>query len=157
MSNDSLYKTRELSVYLTERSAGDPRFGRVKLANLVFVCDFGAYARFGDSLTGARYRRHADGPVSDEQLLLGADLVVDRDADVAWLAADRLAFIGSMVDGLRGKSGIELRDLARVFPGYELAAPGEKIPYHAVFISREAPTQEDLEWGLSVSREHQLA
>jgi len=178
MSADSLNKTRELIVYLAERSSDDPGFGRVKLAKLLFLCDFGAYGEFGESITGACYRKKPHGPMADEQLLGERDLkdsgsievqevgrymykqkriVAKRKAKVDWLGADRLALIDAVIERHRDEDSTDLRNLSHTFPGWEIAAEGEEIPYHTVFISREPPTQEDIEWGVSVARELQAA
>jgi hypothetical protein len=167
---DSPHKTSELIVCIAERSGDDPRFGRVKLAELLFRCDFGAYAEFGESLTGARYRRQPNGPLADEfaQALLGLGesgalsvtperIVVHRAAALGWLTAGQSAMVDEVVLLHRDDDATVLRALSDAFPGYALAEDGEEIPYHTVFISREAPTQADLDWGQAVARDLQEA
>lgn len=155
MSGDPLQKIREVALYLAERCSDDPRFGRVKLAELLFRCDFAAYAKFGESLTGAHYRRQPDGPLADEWSEAERDL--SNSADIGWLTGDQLALVEEVVQRHQDEDGTDLQKLSRSFPGYALAADGEAIPYHSVFISREAPTQADIDWGLAVARELQEA
>jgi hypothetical protein len=183
MSAESLEKTRELILYLAERSSDDPRsddprFGRVKLAKLLFLCDFGSYGEFGQSITGACYRKKPHGPLADEQLLAERDLkdsgsievrevgrymytqkriVAKRKADPNWLTREQLALVDEVVQRHWDETATDLRNLSHAFPGYEIAQDGEEIPYHAVFISREPPTQDDIDWGLEIVREHSLA
>jgi hypothetical protein len=38
-----------------------------------------------------------------------------------------------------------------------MAAMNEVIPYHTVFISRESPTQADIDWARGIVRERSLA
>lgn len=178
MSKDAINKTRELVLYLAERSGDDPRFGRVKLAKLLFLSDFGAYAEFGESITGACYRRKPHGPLADEQLLAERDLqdsgsieiqevgryiyrqkriVAKRKARIDWLTKEQLALVDEVIQRHWNEDATDLRNLSHAFPGYELAVEGEEIPYHTVFISREPPSLEDIEWGVEMARERSLA
>ena len=174
MANDPHSRTRELIVYLAERSDDDSRFGRVKLAKLLFLCDFGAYGEFGESITGACYRKKPHGPLADEQLLAERDLkdsgsieirevgrymytqkriVAKRKAQIDWLSNEQLALVDEVIQRHWDEDATDLRNLSHAFPGYELAGDDEEIPYHAVFISREPPNQEDIDWGLEKVRE----
>jgi antitoxin SocA-like protein len=178
MANDSHNRTRELILYLAERSSDDPRFGRVKLAKLLFLSDFGAYGEFGESITGACYRKKPHGPMADEQLLAERDLkgsgsievqevgrymytqkriVAKRKAQIDWLSKDQLALVDEVIQRHWDDDATGLSNLSHAFPGYEIAQDGEEIPYHAVFISREPPSQEDIDWGLAKARELSLA
>lgn len=166
---DTLYKTRELIVHLAERSSDDPQFGRVKLTELLFRCDFAAYAQFGSPLTSATYRRGPNGPLADEQpqalrelgeagaLSITGRVEAHRQADTGWLDADQLRLVGEVVQRHRADDDIVLRCLSEAFPGYALAAAGETLPYHTVFVSRESPAPEDLDWARSVAGELQEA
>lgn len=178
MAKEALNKTRELILYLAERSSDDPRFGRVKLAKLLFLSDFGAFGEFGESLTGACYRKRPHGPMADEQLLAERDLrdsgsieiqevgrymytqkriVATRKARIDWMTREQLALVDEVIQRHWDDDATDLSNLSHAFPGYELAKDGEEIPYHAVFISREPPTQEDIDWGLEMVRERSLA
>jgi hypothetical protein len=178
LSSDTLNKTRELIVYLAEKSSGDPRFGRVKLAKLLFLCDFGAFAELGEPITGACYRKKQHGPLADEELLALRDLkdggavaidevavgsykqkrvTAKRPADISWLTLDQHQLIDRTLERYRDDDATELSNLSHSFPGWELAEMNEEIPYHSVFISSQPPTQEDIDWGLAVVRELQKA
>jgi len=178
MPSQSQERTRELILYLAERSENDPRFGRVKLAKLLFFCDFGAYAELGEPITGACYRKKAHGPLADEQLLAERDLqdsgaieiqevgrhvytqkriVPKRKPNLSWLSAEQRALVDEVVQRHWDDDATEIRSLSHTFPGYEVAFDGERIPYHAVFISREGPTQADIDRGVELVREGVLA
>ena len=45
-------KLRELMLYITQKSEGDPRFGKTKLLKILVEADFTFYARTGRSITG---------------------------------------------------------------------------------------------------------
>ncbi|MGH2975962.1 MAG: Panacea domain-containing protein [Solirubrobacterales bacterium] len=175
---NSMTKLRELIVYLAQRSADDPRFGRVKLAKLLFFCDFGAYAEFGEPITDACYRKKPHGPLADEELLALRDLkdsgaidieevgvymykqkriVARRDPDISWLTPNQHTLVDEVVKRHWEDDATNLSNLSHTFPGWGLASLNEVIPYHTVFISREAPTQADVDWAEGIVRERQLA
>lgn len=178
MDGDALDKMRELIVYLAERSVDDPRFGRTKLAKLLFLCDFGAYAELGEPITGSRYRKKPHGPLAEEELLAVRDLTesgsvkVDevevggytqkrvsalRSADISWMTPAQHRLVDQILDRHRNDRATELSNLSHDFPGWALAEMNEEIPYYTVFSSRTAPTQEDIDWGLAVVRDLQEA
>jgi len=171
-------KLRELIVYLAKRSSDDPRFGRVKLAKLLFFCDFGAYAEFGEPITGACYRKKPHGPLADEELLALRDLkdskaidieevgvymykqkriVAKREPRIDWLTPAQHTLIEEVLKRHWEDDATDLSNLSHTFPGWGLASLNEVIPYHTVFIAREAPTQADIDWAEDIVRERALA
>ena len=178
MAPDPMTRLRELIVYLAKRSSDDAYFGRVKLAKLLFFCDFGAYAEFGESLTGASYRKKPHGPLADEELLALRDLqdsgsvkieevgvymyvqkhiVAKRDADISWLTPEQHSLIDEVLSRHRNDHATDLSVLSHTFPGWNLAEMNKVIPYHTVFTATEAPTQADIDWARDVVRERALA
>jgi hypothetical protein len=177
MPTDAMAKLRELIVYLAQRSAEDPRFGRVKMAKLLFFCDFAAAADLGESITGACYRKKPHGPLADEELLALRDLrdsgsidvqevnvfghaqkhiVAWRDADISWLTPAQHELIDSMIERHWDDDAKTLSELSHEFPGWALAGMNDPIPYYTVFIAREAPSQADLDWAKGVVRQREL-
>jgi len=173
-----LAKLRELIVYLANRSSDDPRFGRTKLAKLLFYCDFGAYSEFGEPITGARYRKKPHGPLADEELLALRDLtdsgavkveeigryvykqkrvVAQRKADVSWLTPQQHGLIDEVLERHWNDDATDLSNLSHTFPGWALATMNEEIPYHTVFIAREGATQADIDWARAIVKERSLA
>lgn len=81
-------KYQKLVQYMAQRFASkddpDPYFGAVKLNKLLFFCDFTAYARWFESITGATYIHLREGPVVDnwkrERSVMIAQGVVTMDA-----------------------------------------------------------------------------
>lgn len=165
----------ELIVHLAESSADDPHFDRMKLAKLLFFCDFSAHAELGEAITGASYRKQAHGPIADAQLLAERDLcesgaielksvgptlyrqtfvLAKRRADLSWLSAEQRKIVDEVVERHRGDGAVEMRVLSHSFPGCELTAEGDVIPYHSVYVSKEGPTQDDIDWarGIAESR-----
>src|SRR5437868_5448387 len=52
----------ELMLYISAKSASDPKFGATKLNKILFYSDFLAYAQLGDSITGFEYQKIEYGP-----------------------------------------------------------------------------------------------
>jgi hypothetical protein len=78
-------KLGELIVYISEKSANDPRFGATKLNKLLYFSDFLAYGNFGRPITGAIYRHLKQGPaprhleeVRDRLAASGAIQIAER-------------------------------------------------------------------------------
>jgi Antitoxin SocA-like, Panacea domain len=168
---DSAAKLRELIVYLAQRSTDDPRFGRVKLAKLLFFCDFAAYSEFGEPLTGSCYRKKAHGPLADDELLALRDLedsgsieiqevgvymytqkriIPLRDPDISWLTPKQHSLVDEILKRHWDDHATDLSGLSHEFPGWDLAEWDEEIPYNRVYISREGPTQADIDRGVEL-------
>lgn len=151
--NDDV-KLNNLILYLAEQSADDLNFERDKLAFLLFFCDFVAYAELGESITGARYRKLPQGPVSDEWLEVDQSQgVSDQSADLSLLSEDQRNLVDNILERHRRDDAASLGVLAKGFPGCAAAFDGEEIPYHAVLISRDGPTQADVDRGLELIRQ----
>lgn len=178
MSLNSVEKTGELIVYIAERSRDDPHFDRMKLAKLLFFCDFSAHAELGGAITGASYRKQAHGPLANAQLLAEQELfqqgaielrsvgptmyrqtlvVAKRGANVSWLSPEQHAIVDEVVRRHRDNDAMEMRALSHAFPGCEVVAEGDVIPYHSVHISREGPTQADIDWARGAAEDRRLA
>src|SRR5262249_41416122 len=56
-------RLQELILYIAQRSEDDIHFGKTKLYKILFFSDFGAFARWGRSITGQEYQRFPKGPV----------------------------------------------------------------------------------------------
>ena len=55
-------RLRELILYVCKKCEDDPTFCEEKLKSILFFCDFGAYRKFGKSITGSAYMKEADLP-----------------------------------------------------------------------------------------------
>lgn len=177
MPVNSITKLEELIVYLAQRSTDDPRFGRVKLAKLLFFCDFAAYSEFGEPITGSRYRKKAYGPLADEELLALRDLkasgaidfeevgvymytqkriVPKREPDISWLSTEQHSLVDEILKRYWDDHATDLSNLSHSFPGWDLAEWDEEIPYNRVYISREGPTQADIDRGVELVEQGRL-
>jgi hypothetical protein len=166
-------KLRELILYIAERMKRDNHAGqgRIKLAKLLWLSDFEAFRRFGESITGARYVADELGPSPVEELLAvrdlegSGDLVMEPGYDkqklpraqrppaTASFAEGELAVVDEVLDRYRTWTGNQLVDLAHEFPGWKLAQQGQDIPYRTVHISAEGPTDRDVERATELARD----
>ena len=113
---------RALAVHLAARSLDDPAFDKDSLANLLYHCDFTAYARLGDSITGATYKNLPRGPYPEcldkelshieemgEGIVVTADhpeagvkrLVARNSPATATFAEPEVSIIEQVLEGLR--------------------------------------------------------
>lgn len=161
-------KFGELIVYVARRLGPEAALGRVKLAKLLMASDFGAYERFGRSITGATYEKWEHGHLPRELLLAQRDLeaqnavrveTVDyygkqlkhitalRDPEMHDFSEDELAVIERALHLLGYESASYLSELSHLELGWRLADWKEEIPYRTVFLGTGGITEGDLRRG----------
>lgn len=161
-------------LYVAQRSQFDPNFGSTKLNKILFYADFCAFARKGKPITGAEYVKREFGPTPRrllpvrEQLeeqksavvqnasVLGKEqqrLVALRPPDLSSFTADDIALVDEVIEYLRDKNAKEVSELShnRI---WRVARMGEAIPYEAVFVSDDNPTEADIEKGKELAQRH---
>ncbi len=163
--NEVRYK--ELVLYICQKCATDQKFGATKLNKILYFSDFLAYAELGEPITGFEYQRLPNGPtprrhlpMRDEMLNrgeLGIQVVPLRGGRTQHRAvnlrvpnlnvftADQIALVDRVIDELWDLDAEQVSDLSHRMAGWELAAPGDIIPYETVFISSESPTEIDVQ------------
>jgi hypothetical protein len=153
-------RLEELVLYVAERCESHRLFGRTKLLKVLFNADFTSYERFGQPITGAAYRRFEHGPVPNEFPAARADLIQRGDAVEERIATSGpaetrllprrrcnlelfserdIAIVDEVIALAENKGGVELSRESHDFVGWQLARPGQVIPYEAVFIGTEPP------------------
>jgi hypothetical protein len=166
-------KLQELIVYIAyrmERTRHRGR-GRLKLHKLLFYCDFEAYRRLGQSITGASYRRFPKGPFLREEndavkaLDPNSDFAYRRDwdfrklpeakrsPDEAMFSAAERSLINEILDTYREHTADQMRRLSHDHPGYKTVRDGEAIPYDSVFVSTSKPSDAAVEFGRQLIRD----
>ena len=131
---------RALARYLASRAQAGPPLDKAELANLLYHCDFLAYAELGDSLTGATYTHSSEGPYPghlDTELDHLADIL--EGADVSAFTAAEVSVIEQVLRD-RGEPGSELSSHIQALPHY--VDEGDVIAYNLVFVSTEPPSPE---------------
>ena len=168
-------KFHELIIYIARRLGPEAALGRVKLAKLLMQSDFGAYQRFGRSITGATYEKWEHGHLPRELLLAQRDLEAEgaiatetvdyfgkrlkrvaalRDPRMADFSEDEIAVIESAIQAFSLESASVLSRLSHQELGWRLAAWREVIPYNTVFLGRGVTTDADIRRGQELASQH---
>lgn len=174
-------RLNELYLYIAKRTrdARHPGLGRIRIAKLLFLIDFGAYFRLGESVTGARYIADDLGPAPVEEMTAIKDLVyqerlvmepgydrqeipvalVDADTDV--FTSEQLDYIDRQIERWKDFTGKQLVDVAHEHPGWVFARKhgGAKaeVPLESVFWSRrQQVTAEEEAYARHLAEEFQL-
>jgi hypothetical protein len=168
-------KFKELIVYIARRLGPEAALGRVKLAKLLMQSDFGHYARFRRSITGATYEKWDHGHLPRELLLAGRDLeaqgavvgedidyygkrlhhlTATRDPDLSDFTEDELAVIEGAIREFGHESATYLSNLSHLEHGWRLTQLKEEIPYHTVYLGSGGVTEGDLRRGEELASLH---
>lgn len=171
-------KFRELILYIAAKSADDPKFGAVKLNKLLFHADFFAYGQLGRPITGVEYAKRERGPAprrlvpvrdamkADGEIAIEPKYTVGWDPrysrvvplrkfDLSEFSADEIALVDSVIEMFKEWDGTGLSKETHEYRGW-LIAPylGATIPYEAVFLSDEPPTELEQEHALDMIKQH---
>ncbi len=176
-TEESERKLRELILYISLKSEGDPAFGAVKLNKILFLSDFLAYSQLGRAITGAEYMRLEMGPaprrlvpLRDDMVACGEVVMVNRALpglyraqqrlvalrapDLSVFGSEEIALVDSVIDAVRPMNGTDLSTVSHEFPGWLAAETGETIPYETALISSEPPTEADIQRTREMARQH---
>lgn len=166
-------KFKELLLYVATRCETNPRFGATKLNKVLFYADFLAFARWGSPITGARYQRLQWGPAPRQlppmvqRLMRAGDayiepvgrqkrLVAMRPPSLSCFTQVELDLVNEVIERLWNHTAVEVSDLSHEMVGWRAFATKEDIPYPTVFVSAQAPTEDDIEWAQGIARERGL-
>lgn len=169
-------KFRELVLYVARESEDDVHFGATKLNKILYFSDFKAFAITGDAITGADYQRLDRGPAPRQIVpmlremeregeierterryfnLLQKRLVPLRDPDLREFSDSELTIVDQVIRELLLLNASQVRALSHLETGWQVARPGETIPYHSSYISDRRPTQRELaKRGITVGHGH---
>ncbi len=168
-------KFNELIVYIAKRLGPEAALGRVKLAKLLMWSDFGAFERFGKSITGATYEKWEHGHLPKELLLAERDLLArgdiasetvnyygkrlkhitaERDPDLSRFSEDELAIIEGAIRRYGHESAAYLSELSHHEVGWRLAQMHEVIPYTTVFLGAGGVAEADIRRGEELASLH---
>jgi hypothetical protein len=155
-------KFRNLILYIAQRGWGDPTLGKTKLWKILWMSDFLAYARTGESITGATYHHMPHGPapgrgdrvirhIQIHEELRGGYMqqspLAEIEPDLDGFSARDIAIVEEAYRQFDGMSATEASALAHeISVGWKLTEDGERIPYETVFLSPEEPTADDQAW-----------
>jgi Protein of unknown function (DUF4065) len=170
-------KFRELVLYVAERSLDDPKFGKTKLAKLLFYSDFFAHGYLGSSITGAQYGKWPRGPFprpldrelksleKDEAAFVATSryhefdqfrVVARRQADLSLFTAEEIALVDEVLRSLEDKDAATVSRLSHLEAGWECVEDYATIPYDMVFVSNSPLSPETVEAGREIAEKHGL-
>jgi len=154
----------------------DPAFGAIKLNKILFHADFIAYGSLGKPITGMEYVKLEHGPAprllapiraemqKDNDIVLAHptrfgfqhDRVVPlRDPNLSLFTADEIALVDSVIEGCWNATATDLSEVTHGYRGWRMARNlKDLIPYEAVFLSDEPPTDYELQHAQELVREH---
>lgn len=172
-------KFSELLLYVAERSEDDVRFGATKLNKIMFFSDFLAYGMWGESITGATYRRLPRGPAPRELLSVREQLIdagkatlqearyfnypqhrlvavkeIEKEIDRSLFNGAELALVDQVIAALKDRNASEVSELSHCEIGWRLVDDNEDIPYSTVFLSSDSPTSMDQKRALQLTEEY---
>src|SRR5579884_3151713 len=106
-------KLGELILYISQKSAVDPKFGAIKLNKILYLSDFLAFGHWGKPITGVPYQHLPKGPAPKRLLPVRDELKSKGD-----LAIQELP----LKSGNMQKRTVNLRDPnLSLFTGEEIA------------------------------------
>jgi len=159
---------RELLLYIAERmeQTGHVGRGRIKLAKLLWLCDFEAYLKLGRSITGAQYHKDNLGPSPRAELLEARTLnpatefayepgfdkqklpVAKRPPHLALFEQREISLAAEVVDRYRQWTTDRLvHQIAHEHPGFKTVGFGKPVPYESVFVSTDPPPDRAVQRG----------
>lgn len=170
-------KFRELVLYVCQKSAGDPRFGAVKLNKILYFSDFLAYANLGEPITGFEYQKLPQGPAPRrllpirEKMMKARELGIQevqvaagyiqqrpvnlRAPDLSVFKAAEIAQVDRVITALADGDARTVSQISHRMVGWLVAGDNEVIPYETIFVSNEPLTELEVQRGLEVAGLHE--
>jgi hypothetical protein len=155
-----------------EQLGRDDKFGKTRLTKLLFWAEFAWFRRTGRPIAGGTYIKMPRGPMLDglNNYLDGMERggllhivrrpsgghtsldrpVPDRDPDTSLFSPDQLALVDELIREHWGETAGKVSDLSHEFPGWQLAAPLEAIPYGTATVYAPEVTEEDVRIALAL-------
>jgi hypothetical protein len=171
-------KFRELILYIAQRCVDDPGFGATKLNKLLFHADFLAYGQLGQPITGVEYMKLRNGPAPRrlvpvrDSMVEGGEIHIwkrpqspthrpqerilpEREPDLSVFSPQEVALVDLLIQNFWGQSGEQMSQLTHGYRGWRIArSERDTIPYGAVFLSDEPPTDYDREHARELIERH---
>jgi len=161
-------KFKNLVHYICAQRSGDPSsLGAVKLNKILWLSDFRAYYRLGESITGARYVKRQYGPVPHQIKPILDELQNDgaiEIKEVSHFGKPKKEFrvrYGASIDYFKEEEKKIIEDTIKLICEEHTAASiseashdhvwkaaedGEEMPYYTVFSIPGKITADELEW-----------
>ena len=156
-------RLRELILYIAEKLKDDPKFGRTKLAKVIYFSDFRSYKMHGRPVSGSRYIRLPHGPVPNDynsiMIEMEANGLVEtissdvhnyvqkrpvalRKADLSSFSAEEIEVVNHVIDVLLHMNATELSNRTHGI-AWRLSEGQHYIPYEYALYSDEPLTEDE--------------
>jgi len=171
-------KLSELILYVSQKSATDPKFGAVKLNKILYLADFLAFGNWGEPITGVEYQHLRNGPAPRrlipvrDALQQSAKLVVQTlplksgrtqtrtvnlvDPNLKVFSGREIALVDSIIEELWDMDAEESSEFSHRFVGWKMTHEGEAIPYGSIFLSDEPLSEAEIIRGQELARDFGL-
>lgn len=168
-------KLGELIVYISDKSAGDPRFGATKLNKLLYFSDFLAFGNFGEPITCAIYTHRKWGPAPRhfeevrDALLASASLKIEtrqlnsgnrqnrtvalREASLQDFSQQQIDLVDDLIKQHWDRTADEISEASHNYVGWKMTKDGEAIPYESIFLSDTPLTVEEIYKGQQLAQQ----
>jgi len=172
-------KLGEMLLHIAAKSAGDPKFGAVKLNKLVFFADCASFVRSGKTITGSKFMRLENGPVPKRLIPVREKLVSEGRAAIqkkplvsgceqhrlialdppkldSLFTAGEVALVDNLIEEFRDHTAEEISNVSHRMPAWNIAEDKEEIPIESAFILSLFPSEEDELFALELAEKHGL-
>ncbi len=171
-------KLGELILYISQKSAVDPKFGSVKLNKILYLSDFLAFGNWGEAITGVPYQHLPKGPAPKrllpvrDELRSRGELVVQevplksgnvqqrtvnlREPKLELFSGKEISLVDKVIEVLWGLDADEATEFSHRFVGWKMTKGGENIPYGSIFISDEPLSEAEILRGQEFAKEFGL-
>lgn len=165
MQRTNMRKFKELVLYVSQKSANDPKFGSTKLNKLVLFSDMLHFANTGKSITGAKYMKQNNGPVATcmkpalEEMKDAGEMVMRpeptavgvekvpvamRLPELSQFGGDEIATVDEVISDFKRTSNSRISDFSHEFiPNWEQIPSGQTIPLGAILYPAEVVLTDD--------------
>src|SRR5882724_5215685 len=171
-------KLGELILYISQKSAVDPKFGSVKLNKILYLSDFLAFGNWGKAITEVPYQHLRKGPAPKRLLSVRDDLksrgdlaiqelqlksgnvqirtVNLREPKLELFSGKEIALVDKVIETLWGLDAEETSEYSHRFVGWKMTIENEPIPYGSIFVSDEPLSEAEILRGQELAQEFGL-
>lgn len=158
-------KLEELILYVSQKCAGDPTFGSVKLNKILCYADFHFYAYRERGITNVPYQKLPNGPAPKrlvpirnrmmrkrhlgiQEVSLKSGYVQKRPVNLrppnlSLFTGEEIATVDRVIDWLKDKPAGRVTDYSHDLVGWLVAEIGETIPYRSIYFSNPPLSQDE--------------
>jgi hypothetical protein len=164
----SFDKLKQLILFIAKEGEGDPRLGATKLNKILYFADARAYLELGKPISGAIYQHLPEGPAPKALIPARRELLdegaielesvryltqvqqrikVKTEPNLKVFDDAELRIIREVIHEFWLKNAKEVSDLSHEEWAWKLTEDGEDIPWELAWLSSEALTLEQVEFG----------